>query len=304
MMRAVMTEPSHKIFDRQLVARHRARAAENFTDHAFLVERVSDEIADRLASINRDFPDALDLGCRRGVLRNIALPREKIGTIVEADLAPAMLAGRNGPGRISRVAVDEENLPFRNGSFSLVTSVLSLHWTNDLPGALIQLRRALAPDGLMIATLFGGDTLIELRTALSEAEIECEGGLSPRISPMADVRDMGGLLQRAGFALPVVDVDRVKVNYPDMIALMRELRAMGETNALINRRRKPLRRETIVRAAQIYQERFGLPNGRIPATFEILFATGWAPHENQQKPLKPGSASARLEEALKNMDGE
>ncbi|MDE1172247.1 MAG: methyltransferase domain-containing protein [Parvibaculaceae bacterium] len=293
-----MTAPSHRIFDRRLVALRRARAAANFPAHAFLVERVADEIADRLGTVNRDFPLALDLGSHRGMLRDVALPPGKIGMLVETDLAPAMLQGRES----LRVAADEEALPFRAASFSLVVSALALHWTNDLPGALVQLRRTLAPDGLMIAALFGGETLFELRTALSEAEIECEGGLSPRISPMADVRDMGSLLQRAGFALPVMDVDRVKVTYADMIGLMRELRAMGETNALIERRRAPLRRTTLIRAAEIYQDRFGLPNGRIPATFEILFATGWAPHDSQQKPLKPGSATARLEEALKNMD--
>ena len=282
------------VFDRNLHARRRARAAAGFADHDFLVRRVVEEFGDRLMAINRDFPLVLDLGSHLGALAHADLPAGKIGTVVATDLSPAMITRGKG----LRLAADEERLPFRDGSFDLVASALSLHWTNDLPGALIQIRRALVPDGLFLGAVFGGDTLTELRQSLTEAEIELEGGLSPRVSPFVELRDMGSLLQRAGFALPVVDADRVTVRYANALKLMAELRGMGETNALIERRRTPLRRGTLLRAAEIYQEKFGLPDGRVAATFEIVFMTGWSPHESQQKPLKPGSAKMRLADAL------
>lgn len=282
------------VFDRALHARRRARAAARFADHDFLVRRVAEEFADRLAAVNRDFPLALDLGSHGTAFQDMNLAPGKIGRVVSTDLAPAMLA----KGRGLRVAADEERLPFRDRSFDLVASLLSLHWVNDLPGALVQIRRALVPDGLFLGALFGGETLTELRQSLGEAEIELDGGLSPRISPFADLRDMGALMQRAGFALPVVDTDRVTVRYDNALKLMAELRGMGETNALIERRRTPLRRATLLRAADIYREKFGLADGRVPATFEIVTVTGWAPHESQQKPLRPGSATSRLADAL------
>lgn len=290
--------PMH-VFDRRLHARRRARAAAGFEAHDFLASRAATDIVERIAAVNRSFPAALDLGCHRGTLAAAlaaASPgaADKVGTLISADIAPAMLA--HAPS--IRVAADEEALPFRDTSLDLVSSVLSLHWVNDLPGTLIQIRRALKPDGLFMAALFGGDTLTELRQSLAEAEIECEGGLSPRVSPFVDIRDMGSLLQRAGFALPVVDTDRVVVRYADPLKLMMELRGMGETNVLTERRRTPMRRATLGRAIAIYREKFGLPDGRVPATFEIVTATGWAPHENQPKPLRPGSAETRLADAL------
>ncbi|WP_339830290.1 methyltransferase domain-containing protein [uncultured Parvibaculum sp.] len=285
-----------RIFDRTTHARHRARAAAGFAEHDFLVQRAATDIAERLAGINRDFALALDLGCHRGALATATAEPgiKRPAFIVSADIAPAMLA--HAPGQ--RVAADEEALPFRDGSLDLVTSILSLHWVNDLPGALIQIRRALKADGLFMAALFGGETLTELRQSLAQAEIECEGGLSPRVSPFADIRDIGSLMQRAGFALPVVDADRVTVRYADPLRLMAELRGMGESNALSERRRTPLRRATLLRAVEIYRERFGLPDDRVPATFEIVTATGWAPHQSQQQPLQPGSAATRLADAL------
>lgn len=297
MMRAMPATPdSMKIFDRTLHARHRARAAAGFADHDFLLTRVAEDMADRLAIITREFTNALDLGAHHGFLHEMQtlMTPEKIGHVVTADLVPEMLAKASG----ARVCATEEQLPFADRSFDLVVSALSLHWVNDLPGALIQIRRALVPDGLFMGAMFGGETLIELRQALAEAEIECEGGLSPRVSPFADLREMGGLMQRAGFALPVVDSDRVTVNYGNMLKLLADLRGMGETNALIERRRTPLRRTTLMRAAEIYSEKFGLPDGRIPATFEIVMLAGWSPHESQQKPLQPGSAKAKLADAL------
>ena len=193
---------------------------------------------------------------------------------------------------------DEEALPFRDRSLDLVVSGLSLQHANDLPGTLTQVRRALKPDGLLLAAMLGGNTLHELRTSLLAAEEELEGGASPRVAPFADVRDMGALLQRAQFALPVVDSETVVVTYANPLALMHELRGMGAANALSARSRKPLRRATLLRSFEIYAERFGLANGRIPATFEILTLTGWAPHESQPKPLQPGSAKMRLADAL------
>jgi SAM-dependent methyltransferase len=197
-----------------------------------------------------------------------------------------------------RVQADEEALPFRNESLDLVVSALSLQFTNDLPGTLIQIRRALKPDGLFLGALLGGETLTELRQSLLAAEEELEGGASPRVAPFADVRDLGSLLQRAQFALPVTDAESVRVTYAHPLALMRELRAMGASNTLLARRRTPLRRATLVRACEIYVERFGLANGRVPATFEMMTMTGWAPHESQQKPLAPGSAKVSLAQVL------
>lgn len=206
------------------------------------------------------------------------------------DLAPAF-AG-------SGVVGDEEHLPFRNQSFDLVFSPLSLHWTNDLPGALIQLRRALKPDGLLLAAMFGGGTLHELRQSLMAAELEVEDGVSPRVSPFAEIRDAGGLLQRAGLALPVADMDTITVTYEHPLKLLADLRGMGEQNCIIERRRSFMRRQTLMRAMEIYLERYSLPDGRVSATFEVIYLTGWSPHESQQQPLRPGQATSRLADAL------
>ncbi len=199
---------------------------------------------------------------------------------------------------VPRAVATEEALPLKEGSLDLVISALSLHLVNDLPGALIQIRRALRPDGLFLAALLGGETLIELRQAFMMAETETLGGVSPRVFPTADVRDMGALLQRAGFALPVADSDRLTVTYPTPLALLGELKAMGAANALVARSLKPMRRDTLTRATEIYASRFTGKNGKVSATFEILYLCGWSPHESQQKPLKPGSAKARLADAL------
>jgi SAM-dependent methyltransferase len=214
--------------------------------------------------------------------------------LVEADLSGPMLRGRGGV----RLAADEEQLPFAFASLDLVVSSLALHWTNDVVGTLIQIRRALKPDGLFIGSLFGGDTLTELRQSLLTAEAELTGGAGPRISPFADPADGAGLMQRAGFALPVADVDRVTVRYAHPLKLLADLRAMGETSVLADRHPKPLTRTVLARAFEIYQQRFAGPDGRVPATFEILTLTGWTPHDSQQKPLAPGSAKMRLADAL------
>ena len=282
------------VFDRRVVRLHRERAAAGLGAHDFLFREVAGRLAERLEDVRRKFPVALDLGGHGGVLASALGGRGGIETLVETDLAPAML----GRSRGLRVAADEELLPFADASFDLVASVLSLHWVNDLPGALVQIRRALRPDGLFLAALPGGETLHELRHALAEAEAEVEGGASPRLSPLIDVAGAGALLQRAGFALPVVDVDTIRVTYPDALALMRELRGMGESNALAARRGSFIRRATLAAAAAAYEARFAEADGRIPATFQVLYLTAWAPHEAQQRPLRPGSARSRLADAL------
>ena len=251
----------------------------------------------RLEVIMRDFPRAVDLGARNGAFAQAlaasdAAPR--VGLLVEADLSGRMLAGRSG----MRVLADEERLPFAPASLDLIVSSLSLHWANDVIGALVQARLALKPDGLFIGALFGGATLTELRQSLTAAELELTGGAGPRVSPFADPSDAAGLLQRAGFALPVADVDRVTVRYDHPLKLMTDLRRMGETSVLAERHPRPLTRRVLARAFEIYRQNFADPDGRLPATFEILTLTGWSPSETQQKPLRPGSAKMRLADAL------
>ena len=283
------------VFDRAAVRRHRDRAAAaGIEAHDFLLREVAARLAGRLDDIRRRFPAALDLGCHGGVLARALEGRGGVERLVQTDLSPALVRRAEGP----RVVADEEFLPFAAASFDLVASVLSLHWVNDLPGALVQIRRALKPDGLLLAAMLGGNTLGELREAFAAAEIAEEGGASPRLSPFTDARDAGALLQRAGFALPVVDVDAITVTYPDALALMRDLRGMGEANAVRERRAGFTRRATMMAAAAAYERRFAGADGRVPATFEVIYLTAWAPHEAQQKPLRPGSARARLADAL------
>jgi SAM-dependent methyltransferase len=258
-----------------------------------LLRHVADDIADRLSLIKRTFSIALDLSAGHGVLGR-RLRETGIDFIVSADLSPGLLSRAAGPC----VVADEELLPFRPAGLDLVVSALGLQLVNDLPGALIQIRRALKPDGLLLASLLGGTTLHELREALVVAETETLGGASPRVAPFADVRELGRLLQRAGFTLPVADSETLNVGYPSALHLMRDLRAMGWANMLLDRSRAPLPRATLARAIAVYQERHGRPDGRIGATFEIVTLTGWAPHESQQKPLRPGAAATRLADAL------
>jgi len=284
----------HDIFDRALLVRRRNRMAAGAQSHEFLLARVADDLIERLGAVQRRFPVAVDLGAYHGLLGRRLRQVPGIAMVVDVEPSWRLLEQCEG----SRVQANEEALPFRDQSLDLVTSGLALHLVNDLPGAFVQIRRALKPDGLFLAALLGGSTLSELRNALLAAEEELEGGASPRVAPFADMQDLGALLQRAGFALPVVDADTVTVTYPDALALMRELRAMGAANALKARRQGPLRRATLVRALALYQERFGLPNGRVPATFEIITLTAWAPHESQQQPLQPGTAKVRLAQVL------
>lgn len=260
------------LFHRQAWRLHRDRAARmGCVD--FLHAEVAERLSERLEDVRRDLRTALDLGVHSGALTRAIERRPGIETVVALDPSLTFLSGARG----IPIAADPELVPFREQSFDLVVSALALHWVGDLPGALIQLRRALQPDGLFLAAMLGGSTLAELRTALFEAELAEEGGVGPRVSPSADLGDVAGLLLRAGFAMPVADAESITVTYAHPLALMRDLRAMGETNALTARRRTLLRRSTLARTTALYQEKFGLADGRIPATFEILFLTGWAP---------------------------
>lgn len=293
---------SFEVFNRLSVRRHRDRAAADLGDHDFLFRESAERLSDRLDDVKRRFPLALDLGCHGGQLGRALKRRGGVETLVQCDLSPAMAAQAGREDGLPALACDEEALPFAGGAFDLVLSNLSLHWVNDLPGALLQIRRALKPDGLFLAAMLGGDTLKELRQALGEAEAAEEGGLSPRVSPMADVRDLGGLLQRAGFALPVTDTDTITVNYPDPMALMADLSGMGETNAAHEMRKGFTRRRTLEAAWARYSELFAGPDGRVPATFQVITLTGWAPDASQPQPLKPGSAEARLAHALDTVE--
>lgn len=287
-----------ELFDRSLLRKRRSRFAGAIESHEFLLAKVAEEIAWRLEAILRDFPVALDLGAFRGLLgrKVAALPR--VGTMIYAESAPALAALCPRPA----LACDEDLLPFAEASLNLVVSGLALHRVNDLPGALIQIRRALAPDGLLLAAALGAGSLRELRQSLIEAEAETHGGASPRVAPFADVRDYGALLQRAGFALPVADADELRVIYPSPRALMEEIRVLGGGNVLASRSKGPLSRGTLERAEEIYRQRFGTADGKIAASFEIVYLTGWAPHASQQQPLPPGSAKARLADALRTTE--
>lgn len=271
-----MTTAPPRIFDRKTYAQRRMRA----TGDPFLAVEAAEGLAERIGAVNRRFARALDLNAR---------PESHA---VLAPLADTWTKTSSG-------AVDEEALPFAPETFDLIVSVLSLHAVNDLPGALVQIRRALKPDGLFLAALFGGETLRELRESFMAGESETTGGISPRISPFADVRDLGGLLQRAGFALPVADVERTTVRYASFGKLVSDLRALGETNALAERRKRPLRKDTLAAAMAHYSANHADSEGRIAATFDVIYLSGWAPHESQQKPLAPGSAKTRLADALK-----
>lgn len=284
-----------RLFDRALHRRRLDRAAPGY--EAFLKRRAAEDLALRLETVRREFALALDLGARRGTFAAALAGSQaaaKVGFLIEADLSERMLQGR----RSARLVADEERLPIEDGRLDLVVSSLALHWTNDVVGALVQIRRALKPDGLFLGALLGGATLTELRGALTDAELEIRGGAGPRVSPFAEALDAAALLQRAGFALPVVDVDQVTVRYDHPLSLVADLRAMGETSVLVEGAGRPLNRAILARAAELYGERHAGPDGRIPATFEILTLTGWAPHESQQQPLRPGSARMRLADAL------
>lgn len=278
------------LFDRRAVRHHRERAIGN-RDNPLFAEAAA-RLAERLLDMRRRFALALDFGTRDG---------GRVDRLILSDGSAGALARGLGAGpAAAAVVADEELPPFAAGCLDLVTSSLALHWTNDLPGVLAQLRRSLKPDGLLIAALLAGDTLRELREVLIEAELAERGGASPRVSPFVDTAEASALLQRAGFALPVVDVDTLTLTYRDAFALMRDLRAMGEANALRTRDRGFARRGVFLGAADRYARRYGQADGRVRATFQIAFLTGWAPAPGQQQALRRGSAAARLADALES----
>ena len=268
------------LFDRSLLRVRQNRALRGGAA-TFLLDRVAEDLGGRLNAVLREFSEVVDVWTPGEILANAL--RKRFKSVTHIGLQQS-----------------DERLALEPDSLDLVVSALAFQFVNDLPGVLAQIRRALRPDGLLLAAMIGGDTLTELRQAFAAAEAELEGGVSPRVAPFADLRDIGALMQRAGLALPVTDVDRVVIRYDSAFALMADLRRMGATNVLVERRRMPTRRATLLRMAQIYAERFADADGRIRATFEVIWLSGWAPHESQQKPLRPGSARIGLEEAVKN----
>lgn len=282
------------LFDQDLIDRRRRRAWRNGDPPAFLLEAAVDDLADRLAAIRRHFALAVDLATPAPLLAARLAADGQAGQVIRID----RLAARDRAGPAARLAADAEALPLAAASVDLIASALALHLADDLPGVLAQARAALRPDGLFFASLLGGDTLGELRLALAIAESELRGGAAPRVAPFASLQDLGALLQRAGFALPVADRDVLVVRYPTALELMADLRAMGCANALLARDRRPLTRRFIARTAEVYAERFGDADGKVRATFEIVSLSGWAPHASQQKPLRPGSAETSLAAAL------
>lgn len=284
------------LFDQDLLARNRRRAlARADAQTGFLLDIVGREMADRLAVVDRRFETAVELHGATGSAARQCLATGKIDALTRVETNAAF-----ADPAFPFIEAPLELLPLAEQSTNLILSPLALHVTNDATGALIQMRRALKPDGLLFAAVPGAGTLGELRDVLLSAEVELTGGASPRVIPFADVRDMGGLLQRAGFALPVVDVEDYTVRYDSLFPLMRDLRAMGMANPLVGRSRKPVTRGFFLRAAELYAERYSDPDGRIRATFSIIYVSGWAPHESQQKPLKRGSAKMRLADALRD----
>lgn len=290
------------LFDPRLQRRRRARAAARDDAAEFLFEEAAERLADRLLDVARSFPLALEIGCRKGALAARLPEAAGVGRLVGCDLSPEMAAVAQARTGAAVFAADPAWLPVREESFDLVVSSLALHWVEDLPGALIQINRALKPDGLFLAAALGGDTLAELRAVMVEAEDRVRGGAAPRVAPTLALQDAGALMQRAGFALPVVDFDRLTVTYETFFHLAAELRAMGETAAMAQGPRGVPPRALFTEAARLYAERHAGPDGRIQTTFDIVYLHGWAPHESQQKPLRPGSARHRLADALQTVE--
>ncbi len=283
-----------QIFNRSALIRHRERAASGADIPDFLLHHAAQDFEERLSVIQRTFPTVLCLSAGTGAMGDMVRRRAGTTTVINSELS-LPLARRLAP---PAMVLDEESLALKTGQLDLVLSALTLQFVNDLPGTLTQIRQALKPDGLFLGVMLGGVTLTELRQAVLEAETEIYGGASPRVAPFADVRDLGSLLQRAGFALPVTDSETITVTYASPLHLMRELKAMGASNVLMERRKTPVSQRFLLRIAEIYAARFSDSGSRIRATFELLTMTGWAPHESQQQPLKPGSAQSRLADAL------
>lgn len=291
-----------RLFDRARLAERRDRLAARFADYAFLRARVSSDIESRLDDTPRRFESGLEMGAAGGALSARLVARGKVGTMLAADNSPVFCAIARA-NNLTAEQIDEETLTFPPATFDLVTAPLGLHWVNDLPGVLVQIRRVLQPDGLFLGALFGAGTLAELRACLTEAEAELTGGLSPRLSPLPTLQDMAGLMQRAGFALPVSDRDQISVRYADPGALFRDLKGMGERSCFAPGLTRPLPRRVLARAADLYAKRYSGPDGRVTASFEIVHVSGWAPAPGQPQALKPGSAKISLTAAVKRAGG-
>ena len=292
------------IFDRHLLLKRREKASVTFHDHDFLFKEVAIRLVDRVKDINRKFPLALDLGCRNGLLGNTfsEMAPNKIETLVQADFSPGMATSAALNTGLYSLVIDEERLPIRERCLDLILSCLNLHHVNDLPGTLIQICRALKPDGVFIGAIFGNQTLQELRQSWLQAESEIDGGASLRVSPFVELQDAAALKQRAGFALPEPDIDNINVTYDNPLNLMHDLKGMGETNILVDRKRMLTKRKTLLSAVKTYITQYSDNSGRVTATFQIIYLIGWAPAENQQKALKPGTAALKLADALETKE--
>lgn len=276
--------------------RYRNRAASGFGAVNFLKQAAADRLADRLEIVRRRFPLVLDLGAHHGEMAKAALASGKVDRVICAD--PSLGMAEHTAKDTPSLVIDYDNVNFRDGSFDAITSAFSMHWVNDLPGILTRMRRWLKPDGLLLLSMAGGISFGGLRSCLAEAESQTAGGLSPRVLPMADIRDLGGLLGRAGFGLPVADSDTLSVSWADPLQMMLELRQMGESNALLGRANHITRRDTIMQASTLYQDRFSTEDQRVNADIELITLTAWSPSPDQQKPLKPGSADIHLGDFL------
>ena len=293
-----MTANPPILIDTTAHIRYRDRAASGYRQHSFLKQAVVDRIIDRLDVVRRRFDHVIDVDCHDGLLAEALADHPSIDRVTAFDPSSAMVTEARTKG-VDAVVANADALPLAEKSIDAVFSAFSLHWANDLPGVLVKLGRLLKPDGLMIVAVAGGVTLEGWRNCLAEAETTVSGGLSPRVLPMADIRDLGGLIGRAGLALPVADSDTLTITWPDAFAMMRDLRGMAEQNALQGRLRNGTAREVFLRAAMLASERLADSDGRIREHFEIVTLTGWAPHESQPQPLKPGSAQINLADALK-----
>lgn len=291
-----MTSPP-AVFDTQRLRLKRDRASALFDKFDFLKRAVSSALLERLDDVNRQFAQVLELGCHTGTLTRDLAARPGVARVVAVDPSAQMLRGLGNVDRVETLHSGLEHIDLPPQQFDLVVSAMALHWVNDLPGLLIQLRQLLKPDGLLIAGLIGGHSLIELRRSLLQAEAEVTGGAAARVAPFMDGLDGGGLLQRAGFAMPVADTDTLTVRYDGLFNLLQDLRGMGEASSLAGAV-KPLRHDVLLRAAEIYAESFGLENGRVPARFDIVWLSGWSPAPHQPQPKRPGSATHSLAEAI------
>ncbi|MEQ8557908.1 MAG: methyltransferase domain-containing protein [Henriciella sp.] len=291
-----------KLFDRNQVRMHRDRASARYEDYAFLKERESSQLIERLMDTTKTFERALDLGAHDGRAALKLVESGRVGAVEAADTSEDFVERMRGAG-LEAFRLDEEEPAFESGRYDLVTSILSLHWVNDLPGTLVRIREGLKADGLFLGCLFGGGTLAELRSCLIEAETELTGGASARLSPLPGLQDMAGLMQRAGFALPVVDLETVTVRYSNPVKLLHDIRGMGEQAAFAANEkapRRPLSSTVLARMSELYAERYSDPDGKLRATFNVVWLSGWAPHESQPKPLRPGSARHSLADAVKS----